>query len=84
MLKLFSLPTLIVFDFHIHDLYKLTSSDRISSKDTAFVYRQIFKRIYQNEKVTNGLVILNNLIAMLLEKGYNFWKLEDVYRAVSE
>jgi len=82
LLRTFNLPTLIIFDFHLHDLFKLDSSDRIPLRKFSFIYRLIFRRIYQYDR--EGLIILDKLITILRERGYSFQKLRDVYEAVSK
>ncbi len=82
LLKACNLPGLIVFDFHLHDLFKLNSADKIPMNKHSLPYRLIFRRIYQ--KYQDGLNILDKLITILEEKGYSFQKLIDVYEAVSK
>jgi len=81
-LKTFALPKLIVFGFHLHDLFEIDSSNNIPLEKFPFIDRWIFKRIYQKKK--NGLRILNEFIIMLEKKGYTFSKLINVYEALSE
>jgi len=81
-LKFSSLPKLIVFDFHLHDLFKLPSANGIFlEKRLSFFYRKLFKRIYY-EKGDTGFSILNEFIQVLQKKGYLFLKLADVYKAL--
>lgn len=82
LLKTFNLPSLVVFDFHLHDLFELGSSRKITFEKSSFLYHLIFRRIYQNSK--NGLAILDKLISMLRKKGYSFQKLIDVYEVISK
>lgn len=81
LLKSFNLPNLIVFGFHLHDLFQLDSSNNIPLEKMSSVYRKIFKKIYLEEN-TNGLYILNELIMMLKKKGYMFSKLTDIYHLI--
>jgi len=81
LLKNFSLPSLIVFDFHLHDLFHLRSSDKTSSKKFPAIYHLIFRKIYQNDR--SGVTILDELITILKRKGYSFQKLMDVYKVIS-
>ena len=83
LLRTLSLPNLLIFDFHLHDLFKLSSSNKLPLKKSAFVYRRIFKRIYSGGK-PNGLQLLNEFITLLESKGYAFSKLVDIYQVVSE
>ncbi|MFC1983980.1 polysaccharide deacetylase family protein [Chloroflexota bacterium] len=81
-LKYFSLPNLIVFDFHLHDLFELSSSSRIRLGGSTIIYPWIFRRIYQNSR--SGLDIFDKFITILQRKGYSFQKLIDVYEAISK
>jgi len=81
-LKTFNLPKLIVFDFHLHDVFPLNSSNEIHLKKLSPIYRKTLKRIYQDKK--HGLAILDQFTAMLQRKGYTFSKLVDVYEAISK
>ncbi len=81
-LKAFPLPDLIVFDFHLHDLFRLSSANRIPFEKFSFLYGRVFRRIYCEGKV-NGIHILDEFITMLRKRKYTFLKLMDVYEAVS-
>ena len=81
LLKTFPLPNLIIFCFHLHDLFQLSSSKKIPLEKYSFIYRRTFKRIYQEGK--EGLPVLSELIAILQQKGYTFSKLADVYKTIS-
>ncbi|MFC1974503.1 polysaccharide deacetylase family protein [Chloroflexota bacterium] len=81
-LKTFPLPGLIVFDFHLHDLFRLNSANKILLDKFPFLYRRVFKRIYCGEKV-NGVHILDEFIKILKKRNYTFLKLIDVYEAAS-
>ncbi|MCL0075578.1 polysaccharide deacetylase family protein [Dehalococcoidia bacterium] len=81
-LKTLPLPDLIIFDFHLHDLFRLNSVNRIPLEKFPSYYRRIFKRIYYGGKV-NGIHILDEFIATLRKKKYTFSKLIDVYEAAS-
>ncbi len=78
LLKSFPLPRLIVFDFHLHDLFRLQAADKISFKKLSPMYRTVFRRVYYEEKV-NGMRILDEFITLLRHKKYTFLKLTDVY-----
>lgn len=78
LLKTFNLPSLIIFDFHLHDLFQLNSSNKIPLKKFPFIYQKIFKRIYHQGSI-NGLYVVNELIMMLKKRGYTFSKLIDIY-----
>lgn len=79
-LKKSSLPNLIVIGFHLHDLFQLSSSNEIPIDEFPFIYRRVFKRIYQGSK--DGLIILDELTQALRKRGYTFLRLIDVYEAL--
>jgi len=81
-LKTFALPELIVFGFHLHDLFEIDSSKNIPLEKFSSIYRWIYKRIYQGGG--SGLRILDEFITMLEKRGYTFSKLIDVYEVLSE
>lgn len=80
LLKNFNPPKLIIFDFHLHDLFVLNSAKEIDQK--SILYQRIFKKIYINQKV-NGLHLLNEFISLLVHKNYTFLKLGDVYNLIT-
>ena len=82
LLKIARCPNLIVFDFHLHDLFTLGTSRNIPLKNLSFLERKIFQKIYQEG--IDGLRILDELISVFLKKGFVFLKLEDVYRRICE
>lgn len=82
LMKIFNLPDLIIFDFHLHDLFPLNSSDNIPLEKTPFLDRRIFKRIYQERK--DGLSTLDQFIEVLQKRGYTFLKLTDIYQTISK
>ena len=53
LLKYSSLPNLIIFGFHMHDLFELRSAQRLPLAKYSPIYKVIFKRIYQ--KNSDGL-----------------------------
>lgn len=81
LLKTFNLPNLIVFNIHIHDLFHLNSSKKIPLQNSSFIYRRIFKRIYQKENI-DGFDLLNKIITIFETKQYTFLKLIDIYNSV--
>lgn len=82
LLKLSSLPNLIIFDFHLHDLLRLPSANEIFLENRlSFFNKRLFKRIY-HEKGDIGFSILKELIRVLQKRGYLFLKLADVYEAL--
>jgi peptidoglycan/xylan/chitin deacetylase (PgdA/CDA1 family) len=82
LLKEFNLPGLVVFDFHLHDLFSLSSFEKIPLERFHLIERLIFKKIYQRDN--EGLLVLSEFISILEEKGYNFQKLIDVYQVVAK
>jgi peptidoglycan/xylan/chitin deacetylase (PgdA/CDA1 family) len=82
-LRMANSPNLVVFGFHLHDLFKLSSSNKIPLDSYSFIYRKILERIYQDQKI-NGLLLLDEVTAALQSKGYIFLKLADVYEAMSK
>ena len=83
LLRSSNLPNLIIFGFHLHDLYTLTSSSNIPFKKFHPLYRPIFRRIY-TRRSDSGMGLLENLITLFSTKGYRFLKLIDIYDAVSK
>lgn len=81
LLKNVHCPNLIVFDFHLHDLFKLRSSSKIPFENISFFYRMVLNRIYKEKKI-NGLNTLNEFITLLQRKGFRFLKLVDVYEII--
>jgi peptidoglycan/xylan/chitin deacetylase (PgdA/CDA1 family) len=82
LLKRKSLPHLIVFGFHLHDLFELSSSSRIPVGSFSPTYRLVFNKLYRGRK-SNGYIMLDEVIAVFREKGYTFSKLVDVYGSIS-
>jgi peptidoglycan/xylan/chitin deacetylase (PgdA/CDA1 family) len=84
LMKTFQTPDLIVFDFHLHDLKTLNSSKSIPLNKYSPLYRSIFRKIYQNNQdQTAGLKLLEKLISLFSQKGYEFLKLSDVYEIIA-
>jgi peptidoglycan/xylan/chitin deacetylase (PgdA/CDA1 family) len=82
LLRSIKLPKLIIFNFHLHDLYTLGSSKNIPFGKFPVLYRAIFRRIYTRSS-DNGMGLLQDLINLFSRKGYRFLKLIDVYRLIS-
>jgi peptidoglycan/xylan/chitin deacetylase (PgdA/CDA1 family) len=83
LLKTFELPDLIIFNFHLHDLFKLNSSNKLPLQDFSPVYKFVFQKIYL-QRETKGLELLGKVISLLRNKGYTFATLVDVYNMISE
>lgn len=78
LLKTVRCPDLIVFDFHLVDLFQLECSANIPRQNLSLLNRKIFKRIYQDG--IDGLHLLDEIISVFLQKGYVFMKLDDVMK----
>jgi len=83
LLKNAKLSNLIIFNFHLHDLFDLDSAKALSLEKFSPVYRAVFSRIYQ-KRGRNGLLILSQFIDSLRRKGYTFSKLSDIYEAIPQ
>jgi peptidoglycan/xylan/chitin deacetylase (PgdA/CDA1 family) len=83
LLKKSQLPPLIIFDFHMHDLFYLASYSDIQVECLPYIYRKIYNKIYMCPQI-NGFDILNNLISIFEKKGYRFAKLIDIYNTIIE
>jgi peptidoglycan/xylan/chitin deacetylase (PgdA/CDA1 family) len=77
-LRTFPLPNLIIFSFHLHDLFQLGSSSGIPFEEFSLMYKRVFRKIYSQRK-PNGLQLLDEVITLLDRRGYLFSKLADVY-----
>ena len=82
ILKASRLPDLIIFDFHLHDLFPLKSADLLPLDEHSLMYRMIFNRIYR--KNIDGLSLFDSFIQTLKRKKYRFRKLIDVYEDVQK
>jgi len=82
ILKASRLPDLIIFDFHLHDLFRLKSADLLPLDEHSLMYRTIFNRIYR--KNIDGLSLFGRFLQTLKGKGYRFRKLIDVYEDIQK
>ena len=81
-LDVFPLSKLIIFDFHLHDLSSLSTFDEISFQNQLPAYQKaVYKRIYLS-KGDQGFPVLNRFIETLQKSGYEFLKVEDVFRGI--
>ncbi len=62
LLRIFGLPSIVVFDFHLHDLFKAESLNELPVK----------YRIVHNRNASEALGIFNSFVALLRSKGYDF------------
>lgn len=83
ILKTLELPDLVIFNFHLHDLFRLDSSDKLRLKSYSPIYKFIFQRIYL-QQATGGLELLSSFISLLLSKNYTFATMIDVYDIIAE
>jgi peptidoglycan/xylan/chitin deacetylase (PgdA/CDA1 family) len=82
LLEILPLPNLIIFDFHLHDLSSLPSFNEINFQNILPLYQKaLFKRIYRNNG-EQGFLILNRFIETLQKSGYEFLKVEDIFKEV--
>jgi len=81
LLKLSPLPNVIIFNFHMHDLFTLPTASNLNIKESSLLNRNIYKRIYQ-QKRNDGFVLLERVIAMFQARKYDFMKLEAIYDLV--
>ncbi|MDR9756674.1 MAG: polysaccharide deacetylase family protein [Thermoanaerobacterales bacterium] len=77
------LPHLIIFDFHLHDLFHLESLRYLTQQHFSPLYRYIYNKIYLNQKV-DGLKLLEGFVDVLKESGYSFMKLSELYNLIVE
>lgn len=73
LLKLIRLPRIIVFDFHIHDLYKTDAFDRLP-KDKQFL---LGRNYLKSESM------FKEFIGLLKERGYSFITVKELYQNMS-
>lgn len=78
LLEFSDLPSLIIFDFHMHDLFNLRTSIELPSDNMNALYQLIFKKIYQNTGL-DGFEAFEGFIKLLERKGFKFLKLVDIY-----
>ncbi|MFC1897878.1 polysaccharide deacetylase family protein [Chloroflexota bacterium] len=83
LLKNSQLSDFVLLNFHLHDIFDLDSSKYLSFKELSLVYQIVFKRIYQRSK-ENGLLVLNQFVNILRQRGYSFIKMIDLYKAIPD
>ena len=62
LIKAFGLPHIVVFGFHMHDLFKTESLDKLPMK----------YRVIHNRNASQALVIFDSFLSLLRGKGYIF------------
>jgi peptidoglycan/xylan/chitin deacetylase (PgdA/CDA1 family) len=82
LLKYYPLPNLIIFGFHMHDLFDLRSASLLPLDKYSLVYKAVFKRIYQ--KKSDSLSSLKEFIYILQRKHYSFSNLRNIYEFLSK
>lgn len=80
LIKAVRLPNLLVFGFHMHDLFPLASSREIPFHRYTIAHRVAFRRAYLGGE--DGLSIFAEVVRTLGEKGFRFLKLADVYETI--
>lgn len=75
------LPKLIVFDFHLHDLFRIDSSRDIDFDSLTLTDRLVLKKLYLNERI-DGLATFEEIISIFQDRGYTFAKMNDVYQEI--
>ncbi len=81
-LQLLELPNLIIFDFHLHDLSRLSNVDHIFVQNNlSILHSRIFKDIYQT-KGDQGFLFLQKFINILNAKNYEYMRVKDIYQEI--
>ncbi len=84
LLRMFGLPGFVIFDAHLHDLFQLSSAKGLDLTKQSLPYRLVFDRIYRRPITGGGLAILGRVLDFLENKGYNFWRMDRVYKSIKE
>ena len=74
LIKSSTLPGLIIFNFHMHDLFTLPRAATFNNEKFSLLNRVIFKRTYQQKK-NEGFLLLERMISIFQERNYDFVKL---------
>jgi len=81
-LQRLELPNLIIFDFHLHDLSRLSTVDHIFVQNNlSILHSRIFKDIYHT-KGNQGFLFFQKFIEILNAKKYEYMKVKDVYQEI--
>lgn len=81
-LQRMELPNLIIFDFHLHDLSRLSNFDHIfMQKKHSILHSWTFKDIYHT-KGDQGFLVLQKFIDILNAKKYEYIKVKDIYQEI--
>lgn len=78
LLQLISLPQVLIFGFHLHDLVVLPSWKQIPSSP---LLKPVLKRMWGR---SDGMRVLRDFISILRQKGYQFSKMEQLYALFRE
>lgn len=81
LIKSSTLPGLIIFNFHMHDLFTLPGASSFKRRKFSLLDRFIFKRTYQ-QKNNNGFILLERMMSIFQERRYNFVKMKSIYDLV--
>jgi len=68
LISIFGLPNIVVFDFHLHDLFRSESFDKLPMK----------YRIVHNRNASEALEIFDAFVALLRSKGFNFLTMSEL------
>ena len=77
LIKSSTLPGLIIFNFHMHDLFALPRASTFNNEKFSLLNRVIFKRTYQ-QKRNEGFLLLERMTSIFQERNYNFVKLNAI------
>jgi peptidoglycan/xylan/chitin deacetylase (PgdA/CDA1 family) len=83
LIKLSFLPEIIIFNFHIHDLFDLPLVSRFDKENFSVLNRIVFKRIYKQQR-NDGFILLKSIISNFRERNYSFYKLNTIYDLVGK
>jgi len=81
LLKLSPLPNVIIFNFHMHDLFTLPMASDLKNEKSSLINKNIYKRIYQ-QKRNDGFVLLERVMSMFQARKYEFIKLDAICDSV--
>jgi|WetSurMetagenome_2_1015567.scaffolds.fasta_scaffold246662_2 peptidoglycan/xylan/chitin deacetylase (PgdA/CDA1 family) len=79
LLKTSNLPKFIIFNFHLHDLFPLKSASEIQIRDLPLLDRLVLNKLYKSP--LDGLDILDEILNIFVNKGYQFSTLGNVYKS---
>jgi hypothetical protein len=68
LMSIFGLPHIVVFDFHLHDLFKTESFEKLPMK----------YRIIHNRNASEALGLFDTFVALLGSQGFNFLTMSEL------